>query len=63
MVYSANTKQSILHYVKANVKPPSIKKLLEEEDIRTTRQGIRQFFKKYRARGVLDRNPDSGRCP
>ena len=62
MVYSAYTKQRILHYAKTNVKPPTIQKLLQEENIRTTRQGIRQFLKNYSARGVLDRSPGSGRC-
>ena len=62
MVYSAYTKQRIVFYDAQNFKPPTIQKLLlEEEGLITTRQGITKFLKNYRLTGAIDRCHGSGR--
>ena len=52
-VYSAYTKQRIVFYVGHGYKPPTIEKLLREEGLSTTRQGIAAFIKSFEETGSI----------
>ena len=60
MVYSEYKKQRILHYYFQGFRAPAICRLLEEEKLRTTREGIAKFLKKYQETGCVARRPGSG---
>ena len=62
MVYTAYVKQRIVYYHTQNLKPPTIQKLLlEEEGQVTTRQGITKFLQIYKRTGLIARCQGSGR--
>ena len=61
MVYSEYVKQRIVFYFKEGCKPPTIQKLLSDEGLSTTCQGIAAFLKKYVDTGSIARRPGSGR--
>ena len=61
MVYTAYTKQRIVYFHRQNLKPPTIQKLLLEEGLVTTRQGITKFLRIYKRTGSVARRQGSGR--
>ena len=61
MVYSEYKKQRILYFHAQGYKPPTIEKLLHEENLRCSRVGIYKFLKVYHATGSIARRPGSGR--
>ena len=52
---------SIVYYYERNFNPPTIQKILFEEGLTTTRQGIARFLKIYLRMGSIDRRRGSGR--
>ena len=64
MVYSDYTKLRILTLFWHGFKVSNIVEcLVLEEDIRTTKQGVRQFLKHYQRYGTIARKPGSGFAP
>lgn len=64
MVYSAYTKQRILSLYWQGYKISSIAEyLILEDGIKSTKQGIRQFLKRYQLTGTIARKPGSGVPP
>ena len=63
MVYSTYIKRRIIKlHTSDHLKPSAIRdKLLKDESISTTRQGIAKFLKRFRFRKTLLRKPGSGR--
>ena len=61
MVYSTYKKQRILYLYAQGHKPPTIKKLLEQEKLKCSRVGIYKFLKTYHATGSIGRRVGSGR--
>ena len=63
MVLDDYTKRRILHYNRFGLTPGKIVKQLESDGDcrRVSREGIRLFLARYRARGTLMRKPGSGR--
>jgi transposase len=61
MVYSTYKKQRILYLYAQGYKPPTIKKLLEQEKLKCSRVGIHKFLKTYHATGSIGRRVGSGR--
>ena len=62
MVYSTYKKQRILYHKFKGLKPPTIVKILvEEEGLGVTRQGVRSFLKCYREIHTIGRRPGNGR--
>ena len=63
MVYTHYAKTRILYHRKRGLKPYSIQKKLEKENIKTTSGGIANFLKHYSETQSLKRKPGSGRVP
>ena len=63
MVYSSYEKRRILHFHQLGHKPPTIVKLLGEEDITASRVGVAKFIATFVESGSLSRKPGSGRPP
>ena len=62
MVYSHYKKMRILYLTQEGHKPPTIAKILEEEEgMKCSRSGIAKFLKKYRETRTIARRPGSGR--
>lgn len=61
MVFSCYKKQRILHFYQLGLKPPSIRRALEEEGLKASRQGITMFLKCYHNTGTINRKQGSGR--
>ena len=62
MVFSSYVKQRILSHDSRGLRPPTIAKiLLEEEGIKVSRKGILKFLSHYRLTDTVCRQPGSGR--
>ena len=61
MVYSDYVKQRILVHHFNGIKSPTIQVMLRKEGIRTTRNGVYNFIKRYELTGSIGRRPGSGR--
>ena len=62
MVYTEYIKQRILFYFHCQrYKAPTIAKLLHEEKLTVTREGVHKFIKHYQDTGAISRKPGSGR--
>ena len=62
MVYTEYIKQRILFYFHCQgYKAPMIAKLLHEEKLTVTREGVHKFIKHYQDTGAISRKPGSGR--
>lgn len=61
MVLSTYQKQRIVYLYNLGYKPPTIKKLLEEEGVMVTRQSVHRFLHVYRETGTIKRREGSGR--
>ena len=62
MVFSSYVKQRILSHDSRGLRPPTIAKiLLEEEGIKVSRKGILKFLSRYRLTDTVCRQPGSGR--
>ena len=51
MVYSEYTKLRILRLHEQGYRPPTIHKLLKEEGIKATREGVAKFLKRFYTTG------------
>jgi transposase len=60
MVFSNYIKQRILHYYSKGHKAPTIAKLLQEEQLKTSRVGVAKFLKHFEDTGATARRPGSG---
>ena len=60
MVYS-DYKERIIYLYNQGFKPPTIKKLIAQEGMLATREGIHKFLVKFTETGCLVRLPGSGR--
>ena len=63
MVYNLYEKRRIIHFYKLGCRPPTIVKLLREENVIVTRVGVAKFIDRYIETGSLSRKPGSGRPP
>ena len=61
MVYSDYKKQRIIYLHAQGHRPPTIEKMLQQENLRCSRVGIHKFLKVYHATGSIARQPGSGR--
>ena len=61
MAYSSYKRQRILHYYLLGYKAPTIVKLLREEKLLASRQGIQKFLIHYRKTGSIEKSAGSGR--
>ncbi len=61
MVFSSYKKQRILFYYFQGYRPPTTVKLLQEERLTSSRQGVLKFLKQHLASGCIARAPGSGR--
>ena len=61
MVYSVYKKQRILYLYSQGYKPPTIKKMLDKENLKCSRVGIHKFLKVYIATQSISRRVGSGR--
>ena len=61
MVYSTYKKQRILYHHFRGFRPPTIVKLLQEENMRASRWGIAKFLKRFCKDGTILRRVGSGR--
>ena len=62
MVFSEYKKLRILvHYHQGKYKAPTITKLLRNEGLSASRQGVAEFLRRYESRGTIKRKPGSGR--
>ena len=61
MVYTSYKKERILYLYSQGLKPPTIKKILAEENMTASREGIHKFLQKFSESGCLLRCPGSGR--
>ena len=61
MVYLTYKKQRVLYLYAQGYKPPTIKKVLEEENLKCSRVGIYKFLKNYHATRSIARRVGSGR--
>ena len=61
MVFTEYTKQRILFYHQHGIRPPQIKRLLQEaEEIVVSTRGVAKFIERYAASGTTARRPGSG---
>ena len=61
MVYSFYKKQRILYLHRKGFRPPTIKKILEKEGLKSTRIGIYKLLERFNNTGCITRQPGSGR--
>ena len=61
MVYSFYKKQRILYLHRKGFRPPTIKKILEKEGLKSTRTGIYKLLERFNNTGCITRQPGSGR--
>ena len=61
MVYSSYKKERIVFLYSQGFKPPTIRKILSEEGMFATREGIHKFLLNFTETGCLLRRPGSGR--
>ena len=61
MVYSSYKKRRIIHFHQLGYKPPTIVKLLREEQLRASRVGVAKFIARFRETNSLSRKEGSGR--
>ena len=61
-MYSSYKRQRILYYHERGVRAPTICRLLKDERMTASRQGIRKFIVKYQETGAITRTPGCGRC-
>ena len=61
MVYSDYKKERIIYLCNQGFKPPTIQKLIAQEGMHATREGIHKFLVKFNETGCLVRRPGSGR--
>ena len=59
-VYSDYKKERIIYLYNQGFKPPTIKKLIAQEGMHATREGIHKFLVKFNETGCLVRRPGSG---
>ena len=60
-MFSTYKKQRILYYHLQGFKPPTIAKLLRQEDMRASRWRIHTFIQRYEETGTTSRRAGSGR--
>ena len=61
MVYSTYKKQRILYLYSKGYRPPTIKKMLDKENLKCSRVGVYKFLKLYNATRSISRRVGSGR--
>ena len=61
MVYSTYKKQRILYLYYKGYRPPTIKKMLDKENLKCSRFGVYKFLKLYNATRSIGRRVGSGR--
>lgn len=61
MVYSTYEKKRILYLYAQGYRSPTIRKLLEKENLKCSRAGIYNFLKNYHATQSIGRRVGSGR--
>ena len=61
MVYGSYEKERILHLYNRGFRAPTIKTILAEDGILTSREGIHKFIERFKESGCLLRRPGSGR--
>ena len=61
MVFSSYKLQRILYHSLRGHRPPTISRLLRQEDLKASRVGIAKVLKKYRETGCVGRRYGSGR--
>lgn len=61
MVYSTYKKQRILYLYSQGYRPPTITKMLNEENLKCSRVGVYKFLKLYNATRSISRRVGSGR--
>ena len=61
MVYSSYKQQRILYYYSRRIRSSTIVKLLREEKMTASKNGVSKLIKKYVETGSLGRRPGSGR--
>ena len=60
MVYTIYKKERILYLYSQGLKPPTITKILVEENMTASREGIHKFLQKFSESGCLLRHPGCG---
>ena len=60
MVFNSYEKQQIVYYYQRRYRPPTIAKLLHQENLKVSRVGVAKFLERFQS---LSRKPGSGRLP
>ena len=61
MIYSTYKKWRILYLYSQGYRPPTIKKMLNKENLKCSRVGVYKFLKLYSATQLMSRQVGSGR--
>ena len=61
MVYNLYEKRRIIHFYRLGCRPPTIVKLLLEENLKVSREGVAKFIARFIETCSLSRKPGSGR--
>jgi len=61
MVYNTYKKRRIIHFHQLGHKPPTIAKLLKEENLKVSRVGVAKCIARFLETGSLSRKEGSGR--
>ena len=61
MVYASYKKERIVYLYSKGLKPPTIRKILAEEGLIASQEGIHKFIERFKESGCLLRRPGSGR--
>ena len=63
MVFNSYEKQRIVYYYQRGYRPPTIAKLLRQENLKVSRVGVAKFLERFVETRSLSRKPASGRPP